>query len=123
MTRARSFARALRLALAAGSLLTVLTLGSLAFADDVAPPKPPAAEAAQVPPSEAEDAEDSRATSFQAVQGAQAEQVPGGGLLVAAYAVVLVLLLGYVARLGMMNKKTQGEVERLTRALDAHRKA
>jgi len=70
-----------------------------------------------------ESPDESRATSFQAVEGAQKENVPGGTLLVAAYAVALVLLVGYVARLGMMHQKTAAELERLSRALDARRKA
>lgn len=70
-----------------------------------------------------EDAADSRATSFQAVEGAQKEDVPGGPLLVGAYAVTLLLLVGYVARLGMMHQKTASELERLGRALEARRKA
>jgi CcmD family protein len=70
-----------------------------------------------------EDAAESRATSFQAVEGAQKESVPGGSLMVAAYAVTLVLLVGYVARLGMMHQKTASELDRLGRALDARRKA
>lgn len=67
-------------------------------------------------------ADDSRATSFQAVQGAQREDVPGGPLLIGAYGVVLVLLVGYVARLGAMHARTSGELDRLTRALEARRK-
>jgi CcmD family protein len=44
--------------------------------------------------------------------------VPGGALLVSAYAFVMVLLVGYVARLGALQSKTAAEVERLTRALE-----
>jgi hypothetical protein len=69
-----------------------------------------------------EPSEDTRATSFQAVQGAQKEDVPGGSLLVGAYAVVLVLIVGYVARLGMMHQKTASDVERLSRLLETQRK-
>lgn len=64
------------------------------------------------------DAAESRATAFQAVEGPQKEQVPGGALLVSAYAFVLVLLVAYVARLGALQSKTAAEVERLTRALE-----
>jgi CcmD family protein len=71
----------------------------------------------------AQEQGEDRATSFQAVQGAQHEDVPGGKLLVGAYAVVLVLLVGYVARLGMMHQKTASEVERLSRLLESQRKA
>jgi CcmD family protein len=66
---------------------------------------------------EAQDAAESRATAFQAVEGSQKEDVPGGPLMVAAYAVVLVLLVGYVARLGALQRRIAGELERLTRAL------
>lgn len=64
------------------------------------------------------DAAESRATSFQAVQGSQKDEVPGGGLLVGAYAFVLVVLVGYVARLGSLQSKTAKELERLTRAIE-----
>jgi CcmD family protein len=70
-----------------------------------------------------EDPADSRATAFQAVEGAQKESVPGGPLLVSAYAFVLVLLVGYVARLGLMQRKTAAEVERLAQAIEQKRKA
>lgn len=66
----------------------------------------------------AKDAAESRATAFEAVEGPQKEEVPGGGLLVGAYAFVLVLVVGYVARLASMQSKTAAEVERLTRAIE-----
>lgn len=69
-----------------------------------------------------DDAAEDRATSFQAVEGAAKEDVPGGPLLVAAYAFVLVLVIGYAARLGALQAKTAREVERLTRALEARGK-
>jgi hypothetical protein len=52
------------------------------------------------------------------VEGPQKEQVPGGALLVSAYAFVLVLLVAYVGRLGALQSKTAAEVERLSRALE-----
>jgi hypothetical protein len=64
------------------------------------------------------DAAESRATSFQAVEGPQKEEVSGGTHLVSAYAFVLVLLIGYVGRLGALQSKTAAEVQRLTRALE-----
>jgi hypothetical protein len=66
---------------------------------------------------------DSRATTFQAVEGASKEQVPGGPLLVSAYAFVLVMLVGYVARLGLLQRKTAADVERLSQAIEQKRKA
>jgi hypothetical protein len=81
---------------------------------------------ADVPPPapnhEAEDAAESRATSFQAVEGSTAEQVPGGMLLVAAYAVVLVLLVAYVGRLGSLQRRNQNELVRLSEAVERARK-
>jgi hypothetical protein len=78
------------------------------------PSRPPAA--AQ------DDTVGDRATSFQAVQGAAKEDVPGGPLLVGAYAFVLVLLIGYAARLGALQARTARELERLTRALESRGK-
>lgn len=69
-----------------------------------------------------QDSVEDRATSFQAVEGAAKEDVPGGPLLLGAYAFVLVLLIGYAARLGALQAKTGRELERLTRALEARGK-
>jgi hypothetical protein len=84
------------------SLCTTLACCAVAFAEDVA---------------------ESRATAFEAVQGPTTEQVPGGMLLVAAYAVVLVLLVGYVGRLGALQRKNSDELSRLTAAVERARKA
>lgn len=65
-----------------------------------------------------DDTGEDRATSFQAVEGPPKEDVPGGPLLIGAYAFVLVLLIGYTARLGAMQAKTGRELERLTRAIE-----
>lgn len=70
-----------------------------------------------------EDAAESRSTSFQAVEGKQREQVPGGPLVVYAYGFVLLSLIVYVARLGSLNAKNRGELERLTQAVERGRKA
>lgn len=68
-------------------------------------------------PEQQEDAAESRAAAFQAMEGPDAEQVPGGMLLVGAYGFVLVLLVAYVARLGGLQSKTMSEVERLSRSI------
>lgn len=70
-----------------------------------------------------EDAAESRSAAFQAVEGPSSEQVPGGPLLIGAYGVILVLLIGYVARLGSLHGKNQLELERLSRAIEAGRKS
>ncbi len=71
----------------------------------------------------AQDAAEERATSFQAVEGPQKEQVPGGPLLVGAYAFVLVSLVAYVARLGLMQRRTAQDVARLSEVIESKRKA
>ena len=87
-----------------GWLALCLWLAAPAFAQEAADPSQSAAE--------------SRAASFQAVEGSQKDEVPGGGLMVAAYAFVMVVLVAYVARLGTLQSKTARELERLTRALE-----
>ncbi len=87
MNRLRAFALSTFFALHA------LSAASLAFAQDGSP--------------------DDRATSFHAVSGGEHEDVPGGDLLVAAYAVALVALVGYVGYVGAIQQGTQRELARL----------
>jgi hypothetical protein len=70
-----------------------------------------------------EDAAESRSTSFQAVEGPNKEDVPGGPLLVYAYAFIMVALVAYVARLGSLQSKNRAELDRLARALERGRGA
>ncbi len=86
-------------------LLTLLALGALSGAEVA----------------RAEDPAESRSAAFQAVEGAQGEQVPGGPLMVSAYGVVMALLVGYVARLGLMQRKTAAEVVRLSAEIQRSR--
>ncbi|MBW2463540.1 MAG: CcmD family protein [Deltaproteobacteria bacterium] len=65
----------------------------------------------------AESPDESRATSFRAVTGPEAEDVPGGTLLIAAYGVLWVLIFGYVFRLGRLEARTRADVTRLERGL------
>jgi CcmD family protein len=65
----------------------------------------------------AQDAAEQRAQSFQAVQGAVREDVPGGPLLVAAYGAIWVLMLLYVVRLVRLQQRAQSDVARLERVL------
>ena len=73
----------------------------------------PSAALAQGP----EDPGESRATSFQAVEGPQREEVSGGALLLGAYATVWTLVMGYVLYLGFLQSRTTREVELLERTL------
>ncbi|HEY8431918.1 MAG TPA: hypothetical protein VIL20_26255, partial [Sandaracinaceae bacterium] len=53
-----------------------------------------------------ESAAESRAATFEAARGAQLEEIPGGGLLVAAYGAALVLLLVYVVSMAFRQAST-----------------
>src|SRR3954470_8107808 len=65
----------------------------------------------------AQDTTGNRATSFQAVTGSAHEDVPGGNLLVAAYAIVLFLLVLYVLYLTAMQRAAGNELTRLEAVL------
>jgi hypothetical protein len=65
----------------------------------------------------ADSPEDDRATAFRAVSGAPTEQVPGGPLLLAAYALVWVLLLLFVLRLAYLYASTRRDIDHLERRL------
>ncbi|MBO6934152.1 MAG: hypothetical protein JJ863_04235 [Deltaproteobacteria bacterium] len=61
--------------------------------------------------------EESRETSFQNVTGPQVEDVPGGALMIGAYGVAWFVLIGYVLRLAMLNRRTALEVDALHHAI------
>jgi hypothetical protein len=59
-----------------------------------------------------------RATTFQAVQGPQAEHYSGEVLLVSAYAILWALLLGWVATMWRKQSAMNARVGELERILD-----
>lgn len=69
---------------------------------------------AQDDPTEAQA--DDRASAFRSVSGPQVDNVPGGTLLIAAYGVAWVLVLGYLWRLGSLHTANAKELERLKSA-------
>lgn len=75
--------------------------------------------ALSIVPASAQDAPDDRATSFHAVSEGAHEDVPGGGLLVAAYGVALLALFGYVAYVGALQQGTNRELDRLEKLVAA----
>ncbi len=60
-----------------------------------------------------ESAAGDRAQSFQAVRGPTKEDVPGGPLLVAAYALVWIILLLYLLRMGRSARHVRDELRAL----------
>lgn len=69
---------------------------------------------AQSDEGEAEDPAEERAAQFVGVRGPDAERVPGGTLLLAAYAVVWLLLFLYLLRMRSLQRQTAAELERLS---------
>jgi high-affinity nickel permease len=67
----------------------------------------------------AQEAAEDRSQSFQAVQGAVQEDVPGGPLLVVAYGLILACVIAYVVRLLRLQARSQSDLERLEKALAA----
>ena len=60
---------------------------------------------------------ESRSQAFVAVEGAVAEDIAGGPLLLSAYAIIWVLMLAYVFRLAHLHNKTSIELARLSKVL------
>jgi CcmD family protein len=99
-------------------------LGALAIAGLVAL-SVPSVSSAQDQPEQGEQAEDpaeSRSTAFRAMEGADTEHVPGGTLVIAAYAFIWLLMMGYVFRLSRISAATARDVERLEKSLDTEKK-
>ena len=87
---------------------------------DLVPDKPATSSspsAAAAAPSASAATPDDRATSFQAVKGG-GEQVPGGNLLVGAYAVIWVIVLIVVVRVFRGQKKTSEQIAALEKAIE-----
>jgi hypothetical protein len=78
---------------------------------------PPAAESAAPAPSASNATPDDRATSFQAVKGG-GEQVPGGNLLIGAYAVIWVIMLLVVVRVFRRQSATTEQIAALEKAIE-----
>jgi CcmD family protein len=74
----------------------------------------------QPPKQPAESPAESRSQAFVAVEGAVAEDIAGGPLMLTAYAVIWVLLLAYVFRLTKLHNKTQVELDRLSKVLSSN---
>jgi CcmD family protein len=60
-----------------------------------------------------------RATKFVGVTGPDAESVPGGALLIAAYAIVWILLFLFLLRMRGLQRQTAEELERLSAEIKA----
>jgi len=66
-----------------------------------------------------EDAAEERATQFVGVEGPDAESIPGGALMLAAYAIVWALLFLFLMRMRGLQRQTSEELERLSAQIRA----
>lgn len=66
-----------------------------------------------------EDAAEERAAQFVGVRGPEAESVPGGALLLGAYAIVWALLFLFLMRMRGLQRQTAEELERLSAEIRA----
>lgn len=92
-------------------LVATLFFVPRALAED-APPEADESSQADESPADESPAEE-RAAQFVGVTGPEAESVPGGTLLLAAYAIVWVLLFFYLVRMRRLQSQTAEELERL----------
>jgi CcmD family protein len=70
-------------------------------------------------PATAETAAEERAAQFVGVTGPDAESIPGGALLLGAYAIVWVLLFLFLLRMRGLQRQTAEELERLSAEIRA----
>ena len=104
----------MRALIAALVLGCTMLLTPLALADS---PQEPEQEAAA--PEAQKDAAEERATQFVGVRGPEAESIPGGALLLAAYAIVWALLFLFLMRMRGLQRQTAEELERLSAEIRA----
>ena len=102
----------MRVLIAALVLGCTMLITPLALAD--APPEPDTTDAGVQ-----EDAAEERATQFVGVRGPEAESIPGGALLLAAYAIVWALLFLFLMRMRGLQRQTAEELERLSAEIRA----
>ncbi|MDH3728874.1 MAG: CcmD family protein [Myxococcales bacterium] len=91
---------------------TMLISPGLFAQDEAAEPSSPSEQATEEPA-------DERAAQFVGVRGSDAEQVPGGALLLAAYAVVWALLFVFLLRMRGLQNQTADELQRLSAEIRA----
>ena len=99
-------------------LMSVFVVGFSLLALSAASAQDSPAPAPTEPATEESPAEE-RAAQFVGVTGPDAESVPGGTLLVSAYAVVWVLLFLFLLRMRRLQGQTAEELERLSAEIRA----
>jgi CcmD family protein len=101
------------------SLIAALVLGFTMLIVPMALAQEPALEPDAVAAEKPKDAAEERAAQFVGVRGPEAESVPGGALLLAAYAIVWALLFLFLMRMRGLQRQTAEELERLSAEIRA----
>jgi hypothetical protein len=65
-----------------------------------------------------EDPGESRAATFEAAEGAQAEEVPGGALLIGAYGFAWIALFGFIGSIALRQSRAWNDLTRLKKELE-----
>ncbi len=100
------------------ALIAALVLGcTMLITSNVLADAPPATDAGT--PETQQDAAEERATQFVGVSGPDAESIPGGALLLAAYSIVWALLFLFLMRIRGLQRQTAEELERLSAEMRA----
>lgn len=101
------------------ALVAALVLGCTMLITPFALAEEPDGASAQDEAGAREDAAEERATQFKGVRGPDAESVPGGALMLGAYAIVWALLFLFLMRMRGLQRQTADELERLSAEIKA----
>ena len=101
------------------ALIAAFVLGCTMFITPLAFAEEPPAEPDRASAETKEDAAEERAAQFVGVRGPEAESVPGGALMLAAYAIVWALLFLFLMRMRGLQRQTAEELERLSAEIRA----
>lgn len=101
------------------AVIAALVLGCTMLITPLALAEEPPAEPDGASAETQEDAATERAAEFVGVRGPDAESVPGGALMLAAYAIVWALLFLYLMRMRGLQRQTAEELERLSAEIRA----
>jgi len=101
------------------ALVAALVLGCTMLIVPMALADEPSHEPGAAATDKQKDAAEERATQFVGVRGPDTESVPGGALLLAAYAIVWALLFLFLMRMRGLQRQTAEELERLSAEIRA----
>lgn len=101
------------------ALIAIFMLAGTLFAGSMALGQDTPGEAETQAATAEETPADERAAQFVGVTGPEAESIPGGPLLLGAYAIVWILLFLFLMRMRGLQRQTAEELERLSAEIRA----